>query len=104
MSLFDNGRQVLNHLESYYNESIAKEKKVIRQESIKTLHEAMDLASHIQSGDLTGERLDEFLKIYLDNTTRLHHPGYLAHQVGIPHITGALGSLIDGFTNNARSI
>lgn len=104
MSLFDNGRQVLNHLESYYNESIGKEKKVIRQESIKTLHEEMDLASHIQSGDLTGERLDEFLKIYLDNTTRLHHPGYLAHQVGIPHITGALGSLIDGFTNNAMSI
>lgn len=104
MSLFDNGRQVLNHLESYYNESIGKEKKVIRQESIKTLHETMDLAYHIQSGDLTGERLDEFLKIYLDNTTRLHHPGYLAHQVGIPHITGALGSLIDGFTNNAMSI
>ncbi len=104
MSLFDNGRQVLNHLETYYKESIGKEKKVIRQQSIKTLHQELNLAVHLQNGDLKGQRLDEFLKIYLDNTTRLHHPGYLAHQVGIPHLTGALGSLIDGFTNNAMSI
>ena len=104
MSFYDNGRQVLNNLETYYNESIGKEKKVIRQQSIKTLHKELDLASHIKNGDLTGESLDEFLKTYLDNTTRLHHPGYLAHQVGIPHPTGALGSFIDGFTNNAMSI
>ncbi len=104
MSFYENGKQVLNSLETYYIESVGKQKRVIRQQSIKTLHKELDLASHIEKGDLTGGRLNEFLRTYLENTTRLHHPGYLAHQVGIPHPTGALGSLIDGFTNNAMSI
>ncbi len=104
MSFYDDGRQVLTGLESYYNESVQKEKKVIRQQGIRALHQELELAARLKAGDLTGENLDAFLKTYLDNTTRLHHPGFLAHQVGVPHPTGALGSLIDGFTNNAMSI
>ncbi len=104
MSFYDDGKQVLSGLESYYRESIPKEKKVVRQQSIRTLHKELDLTAHLKNGDLTGESLDTFLKTYLDNTTRLHHPGFLSHQVGVPHPTWALGSLIDGFTNNAMSI
>lgn len=104
MNLFENGKTVLSSLNAYYNESVRMEKKVIRQQGIKTLHESLNLASHIEKGDLTGDGLEKFLNTYLDNTTRLHHPGYLAHQVGIPNPSGALGSLIDGFTNNAMSI
>ena len=104
MNFYDDGKQVLTGLESYYRESIQKEKKVIRQQSIEALHKELDLADHLKNGDLTGESLGKFLGTYLDNTTRLHHPGFLAHQVGVPHPTGALGSLIDGFTNNAMSI
>lgn len=104
MSFYDDGRQVLTGLEAYYNESVQKEKKVIRQQGIRALHQELDLAARLKAGDLTGENLEAFLKTYLNNTTRLHHPGFLAHQVGVPHSTGALGSLIDGFTNNAMSI
>jgi len=104
MSFFEDGKKVLSNLDSYYNESIRKEKKVIRQRTISELHDKFDLSTHLTKGDLSDERLDSFLKAYLDNTTRLHHPGYFAHQVGIPHSTGALGSLIDGFTNNAMAI
>nr|NJM02593.1 hypothetical protein [Desulfobacula sp.] len=104
MSFYDDGRQVLTGLEAYYRESLRKEKKVIRQQGIQALHQELDLEARLKAGNLTGENLEAFLKTYLGNTTRLHHPGFLAHQVGVPHPTGALGSLIDGFTNNAMSI
>ena len=104
MSFYEDGKSVLNHLDGYYKQSINMERPVIRQMTISELHEKFGLAASLKNGDLSGERLDSFLKDYLDNTTRLHHPGYLAHQVGISHPTGALGSLIDGFTNNAMAI
>ena len=104
MSFFEDGKNVLSNLDEYYNQSIHKEKKVIRQLTISELHEKLGLAAHLENGDLSDEKLDSFIKEYLDNTTRLHHPGYFAHQVGVPHPTGALGSLIDGFTNNAMAI
>ncbi len=104
MQFTRDGRIILNHLDRYYSQSTGREKPVTRLEPIKKLHEKFKLAEHIEKGDLTGETLEVFLKDYLDNTTRLHHPGFLAHQVGVPHPTGALGSLIDGFTNNAMAI
>ncbi len=104
MSFTEDGKQLIDELDNYYNESVQKEKKVIKQLTIKELHEKLDLLSHIKNGDLSAENLNSFVKHYLDNTTRLHHPGYFAHQVGVPHSTGALGSLIDGFTNNAMAI
>ncbi|NOX32466.1 MAG: aminotransferase class V-fold PLP-dependent enzyme [Deltaproteobacteria bacterium] len=104
MSFIEDGKSVLKNLDEYYNQSINKEKPVLRQLTISWLHKKLDLAAHLENGDLSGKKLDYFIKDYLDNTTRLHHPGYLAHQVGVPHPTGALGSLIDGFTNNAMAI
>lgn len=104
MSFYENGKNTLKHLDEYYNQSIHKDKPVINQLSISEIHKKLDLAFLLKTGDLSGERLESFLKNYLDNTTRLYHPGYLAHQVGSPHPTGALGSLIDGFTNNPMAI
>lgn len=98
------GDQVIQALDRYLTQSRNKEKPVIHQKSIQALHEALDLAAHFRNGGLSGEDLDQFLEIYLDNTTRLHHPGYLAHQVGNPHPLAALGSFIDGVTNNAMAI
>ncbi|MCP3874010.1 MAG: aminotransferase class V-fold PLP-dependent enzyme [Desulfobacteraceae bacterium] len=104
MSFIKDGKNIISHLDTYYNESVQKEKKVIKQLTIDALHEKLNLSLHLENGDLTAEKLDAFVKTYLDNTTRLHHPGYFAHQVGVPHSTGALGSFIDGFTNNAMAI
>ena len=104
MGFYEDGKTVLSHLDRYHRQSVRNEKKVIRQRSIRDIHERLDLRAHLKNGDLYGERLAGFLEAYLDNTTRLHHPGYLAHQVGVPHPTGALGSLIDGFTNNPMAI
>ena len=104
MTFLKDGKNLLSTLEHYYTQSIEQKVPVIRQRAINDIHEKLDLARHLKNGDLTGEVLDTFVKNYLENTTKLHHPGYLAHQVGVPHPTGALGSLIDGFTNNAMAI
>ncbi len=104
MNFIEDGNRVLANLADYYHQSVGGKKKVIRQVPIREIHEELNLAGHLKEGDLTGETLEAFLNTYLDNTTRLHHPGCLAHQVGCSHPTGALGSLIDGFTNNAMAI
>jgi L-2,4-diaminobutyrate decarboxylase len=104
MSFHEDAKIVISNLESYARQSQDREKPAIKQRSIKEIHKRLDLLEHFRRGDLSGEVLDAFLDTYLDNTTRLNHPGYLAHQVGVPHPTGALGSLIDGFTNNAMAI
>jgi L-2,4-diaminobutyrate decarboxylase len=104
MNFSEDGRIVVAHLERYLKQSRNREKPAIRQRPIAEIHEDLRLAAHFANGDLTGEALDAFLERYLDHTTRLHHPGYLAHQVGVPHPTAALGSLIDGLTNNAMAI
>ncbi len=104
MNFNRDGRILLDLLDHYYTQSMNREKPVTRLVTIKELHEKLKLADHVEKGDLTGENLEKFLGDYLDHTTRLHHPGFFAHQVGVPHPTGALGSLIDGFTNNAMAI
>lgn len=104
MNFLDDARIVSDHLDTYLTDCVEKKNPAIRQQDIRSIQQELNLESHILQGDLTGEKLDTFVKGYLANTTRLHHPGYLAHQVGTPHPAGALGSLIDGFTNNAMAI
>ncbi|MBA7590197.1 hypothetical protein ES708_32305 [subsurface metagenome] len=66
MNFYEDGKTVLSTLDSYYNQSINNEKKVIRQLTISELHGKLGLATHLKNGDLSGERLDFFLKDYLD--------------------------------------
>ncbi len=95
---------VTQALDDYFKECKKGQHPVLRQKNTEELIDQLDLAKHIDSGDLSGEVLRQFVVNYLAETTRLRHPGFLAHQVAIPHPTGALGSLIDGATNNAMAI
>jgi len=95
---------VVQALNDYIQESAGRDAPVIRQPVLERLVEQLDLQQHIARGDLTGKALEQFVRDYLAATTRLHHPGFLAHQVAVPHTSGALGSLIDGATNNAMVI
>ncbi|MGD2185559.1 MAG: pyridoxal-dependent decarboxylase [Desulfobacterales bacterium] len=104
MSFLSDAEIVITALENYYQESITKQKPVINQVPLETLISDLNLSAHIGDGRLTGEHLAQFLAKYLDATTRLLHPAYLAHQVGTSHYAGALASLIDGFTNNPMAI
>lgn len=104
MSFISDANIALGALDNYLHESKLGEHPVIAQRSIETIVRDLDLAALISEGGLTGDRLRVFLDNYLATTTRLHHPAYMAHQVAIPHFAGALGALVDGFTNNAMAI
>jgi L-2,4-diaminobutyrate decarboxylase len=104
MSFTDDAQITIQALHEYERESMSREVPVINQRAMAELAAELDLAAWVRDGGLSGERLAQFLDTYLSAATRLHHPGYLAHQVAIPHYAGTLGSLIDGFTNNAMAI
>jgi len=95
---------VTRALDEYFTECEAGKVPVLRQKTTEQLIDQLELARLIEKGDLTGEALRQFVVKYLAETTRLRHPGFLAHQVAIPNPSGALGSLIDGATNNAMAI
>ena len=104
MSFLSDTQTVIKALKEYYDESVSEKKPVIVQPSLKNIIDNLDLTSYVKEGGLTQGRLSEFMEKYLSSATRLHHPTYMAHQVAAPHYAGAIGSLIDGFTNNAMAI
>jgi L-2,4-diaminobutyrate decarboxylase len=81
MSFLTDAEIIIQALQEYYQQSLAREVPVIDQHPLEQLIADLDLASHIRSGGLSGERLSRFITTYLASTTRLHHPAYLAHQV-----------------------
>jgi L-2,4-diaminobutyrate decarboxylase len=97
-------RIVARELARYYRDSRAARRPVIDQRPLAGIVQDLGLAELASRGGLAGARLKRFIRDYLERTTRLHHPAYLAHQVAVPHPSGSLGSLVDGFTNNAMAI
>ncbi|MCF8473835.1 MAG: aminotransferase class I/II-fold pyridoxal phosphate-dependent enzyme [Emcibacter sp.] len=91
-------------LNDYIIESKNKTTPVLKQLPSEELSKLLNLDNLVKEGGLTGNILKKFMSDYLDNTTRLHHSGYMAHQVATTHPMGALGSFIDGTTNNPMGI
>jgi L-2,4-diaminobutyrate decarboxylase len=104
MGFQKDARIVVRALERHYRESRARSRPVIDQRPLAGIVSDLDLDGLVERGGLTGRRLARFIAAYLERTTRLHHPAYMAHQVAVPHPYGSLGSLVDGFTNNAMAI
>jgi L-2,4-diaminobutyrate decarboxylase len=104
MSFLEDAQIVAQALEEYHRQSLSREVRVINQLPMAELVADLELARHVRDGGLTGEALAQFMSEYVVSATRLHHPAYMAHQCAVPHYAGALGSLIDGFTNNAMAI
>ena len=104
MSFLTDAATVASALDEYHREAENREQPVVNQPPLAELVDRLDLAYYAENGGLADEALAQFIAKYLPATTRLHHPGYMAHQVAVTHYAGALGSLIDGFTNNAMAI
>src|SRR4051812_31823051 len=64
----------------------------------------LDLRRRLREGGLDAESFGAFLADYLARTTRLHHPGALAHQVAVPDVPAALADLVHGVINNPMAI
>lgn len=104
MTFTDDAHRVTDALAAYAAAARERRCPVILQEPLARLVEDLQLERLVVEGGLTGERLSRFMDRYLSATTRLLHPRYLAHQVAVSHPSGALASLVDGFTNNAMAI
>ena len=94
----------IDALETFFEQAQARHGPVIRQAPMAELAERMDLDRLIAEGGLRSDGLKRFLIPYLENATRLHHPGYMAHQVSVPIPMGAVAALIGAFTNNPMAI
>ncbi len=103
-SLQDAGEIVLQVLAKYLSESQEGEQPVLSLRSIREIADTLQLESWIRNGGLNAPQVANFLHTYLDNTIRMHHPGYIGHQVSIPHINSALAELIHGVSNNPMAI
>jgi L-2,4-diaminobutyrate decarboxylase len=64
----------------------------------------LDLHGLLRHGGLDPENFRAWLATYLDNGVHLHHPGYMAHQVGAPDVGAALADLVHGVVNQPMSI
>lgn len=103
MPFADAARVALDRLQRYYEECQSGEGPVVGFDSPERLAERLRLADLVRDGGLE-ERVAPFLETYLPATTRLHHPGYMAHQVSVPAPVSALGEFVHGITNNPMAI
>lgn len=99
-----NSMIALQALTDYLEDCENNQIPVIHQRHISEIISDLDLDQFVKDGGMSEVSLQKFLETYLENTTRLHHRHYMAHQVSVPHTLGALGSFINGVTNNAMAI
>jgi L-2,4-diaminobutyrate decarboxylase len=91
-------------LDDYRADTLERRAPVIRLRPLGELIGTLKLEELVRDGGLQGVKLTEFVVSYLENTTRLEHPAYMAHQVATVHPSGALGALIDAFSNNPMAV
>lgn len=104
MNFTEEYRSTVAALQTYAEDARARKGRAISQPGLTCLVDALGVEELIREGGLRGERFERFLETYLSAATKLHHPGSMAHQVAVPEPMGALGAMIDAFTNNSASI
>jgi L-2,4-diaminobutyrate decarboxylase len=94
----------IRSLADYVGQSQAGEGHVVSAPPLPELAEELELRRLIREGGLGEENFERWLATMLARTTRLHHPGELAHQVAPPDIPSALADLVHGPTNQPMSV
>jgi L-2,4-diaminobutyrate decarboxylase len=97
------GTTVLRSLGRYLDESRGARHGVVRLRRMSEIAADLRARDLLQSGGLR-DQLAAWLETYLSTTTRLHHPGSMAHQVAVPAPLSALGELVQGLTNNPMAM
>ena len=71
---------------------------------LRHIHRTLEVERWLPNGGMNRAQFNAFLANYLEYSVRLHHPAYIAHQVGIPDYPGALAATINGVVNNPMAI
>ncbi|MCP4897943.1 MAG: diaminobutyrate decarboxylase [bacterium] len=98
------GRMVLDMLSEFVDQSRRGETEVVRVRNIEDIASALGLDASFFEDPADPEKLESLLRTFLAGSTRLQHPGYMAHQVALPHYASALADLIIGSLNNGMSV
>ncbi|WP_162794959.1 pyridoxal phosphate-dependent decarboxylase family protein [Nonomuraea lactucae] len=91
-------------LAEYVDESQRGAVPVVRRRPPRELADRLGLRDLIQKGGMTPGTYREFLRVFLAEGTRLHHPAYLGHQSASPDFPAALADFVHGATNNPMAI
>jgi L-2,4-diaminobutyrate decarboxylase len=88
----------------YVEQSQAADVPIVYPPPLAELVDELELRRLIREGGLDTERFEPWLGKVLENSTRLHHPAEIAHQVGAPDIPSAMADLVHGAINQPMSI
>ncbi|MGH2798914.1 MAG: pyridoxal phosphate-dependent decarboxylase family protein [Thermoleophilaceae bacterium] len=88
----------------YVGRSQAGDGPAVSAPPLDELIEELGLRRLIRDGGLDGDGFGPWLEAVLERSTRLHHPGELAHQVASPDVPAALADLVHGAINQPMSI
>ena len=91
-------------LVGYVGQSEAGDGPAVSAPPMSDLFEDLDLRRLLREGGLDVASFEPWLRTLLAHTTRLHHPGELAHQVAAPDVPAALADLLHGAANQPTSI
>ncbi|MCF6275192.1 MAG: aminotransferase class I/II-fold pyridoxal phosphate-dependent enzyme [Robiginitomaculum sp.] len=97
-------RQVLVALETYRSDSEAGNSHVLKQKPPAQLSSEMGLAKWIRTGGLNAANVGAFLNPYLEHSQHMHHPGFIGHQVAVPHEGAAIADMVHGVINNPMAV
>ena len=88
----------------YVTRSQGGEGPAVSAPPLAELLDELDLRRLIRDGGLGDGGFGPWLETVLERSTRLHHPGELAHQVATPDVPAAVADLIHGAINQPMSI
>ena len=95
---------VLSALNVYKGDSEKAKTHSLIQKQPDVLAAEMDLAKWIRAGGLSADNINAFLSPYLENSQHIHHPGYIGHQVAVPHEGSAIADMVHGVINNPMAV
>jgi L-2,4-diaminobutyrate decarboxylase len=84
--------------------SQAGEGRAVSVQPLEELRDELGLRRLIREGGLGADGFGAWLGSVLERSTRLHHPGEMAHQVAVPDVPAALADLVHGAINQPMSI
>jgi len=98
------GHKVWSALQKYRLDSENRQSTALLQQKAQFLVDEMGLENWIRKGGLNLENLSKFLDPYLRHSNHLHHPGFIGHQVAVPHVGASIADMIHGVINNPMAV
>ncbi len=88
----------------YVENARAGRTPAVQQKQPAELARELDPVAWIRDGGLNADNIEGFLAPYLAHSQHMHSPGFIGHQVAVPHIGASLADMIHGFINNPMAV